>query len=86
MACGTPVIVSDLPVLREVGGSAAYYCEVGDIDAWVNTIVRVAGQCAEHGQLASDQCKRLVEQASKFSWTENAARTADIYREMLSAS
>src|SRR4029077_4302435 len=68
MACATPVIVSDLPVLREVGGSAAYYCPVGDIDAWVNTIVRVAAQCAERGQLASDQRERLVEQASKFSW------------------
>jgi glycosyltransferase involved in cell wall biosynthesis len=86
MACGTPVIVSDLPVLREVGGGAAYYCPIGDIDAWVDTIVRVAAQCAERGQLASDQRKRLIEQASKFSWTENAARTTDIYREMLSAS
>ncbi len=86
MACGTPVIVSDLAVLREVGGAAAYYCQVGDIDAWVNTIVRVAAECAERGQLASDQRKRLIEQASKFSWTENAARTADIYREMLSGS
>jgi glycosyltransferase involved in cell wall biosynthesis len=86
MACGTPVIVSDLPVLREVGGSAAYYCGVGDIDGWVNTIVRVAAQCAERGQLASDQRTRLVEQASKFSWTTNAARTAGIYREMLNAS
>jgi glycosyltransferase involved in cell wall biosynthesis len=85
MACGTPVIVSDLPVLREVGGSAAYYCPIGDLDAWVDTIVRVAAQSAERGQLASDQRKRLIDQASKFSWTENAARTADIYREMLSA-
>jgi glycosyltransferase involved in cell wall biosynthesis len=86
MACGTPVIMSDLPVLREIGGPAGYYCPVGDIDAWVNTIVRVAAQCAERGHLASDQRKRLIEQASKFSWTENAARTADIYRELLSAS
>jgi glycosyltransferase involved in cell wall biosynthesis len=86
MACGTPVVASDLPVLREVGGGAAFYCPVGDIDAWVNIIVRVAAQCAEHGQLASDRRKRLIEQASKFSWTENAARTADIYREVLSAS
>src|SRR5216683_3760906 len=86
MACGTPVVVSDLAVLREVGGGAANYCPVGDIDAWVNTIVRVAARCAEHEQLASDWRKRLIEQASKFSWTENAARTADIYREMRTAS
>jgi glycosyltransferase involved in cell wall biosynthesis len=86
MACGTPVVASDLPVLREVGGSAACYCAVGDIEAWVSTIVGVAARCAEHGQLASERRRQLIEQASKFSWTENAARTADIYREVRSAS
>ena len=86
MACGTPVVASDLPVLREVGGDAACYCPVGDIDAWVSTIVGVAARCAEHGQLASDRRTRLIEQASKFSWTENAARTAEIYREVMNAS
>jgi len=85
MACGTPVIASDLAVLREVGGGATYYCPVGDIDAWVDKIVRVAAHSAERGQKASEQRKRLIEQASKFSWTENAARTADIYRAMLRA-
>jgi hypothetical protein len=49
-------------------------------------LVRVAAQRAERGELASERSKRLIEQASKFSWTENAARTADIYREVLSAS
>jgi glycosyltransferase involved in cell wall biosynthesis len=86
MACGTPVIASDLAVLREVGGGAAYYCPVGNIDAWVDTIVRVAAHRAEGGRMASEERKRLIEQASKFSWTENAARTADIYRDILSAS
>jgi len=84
MACGTPVVASDLAVLREVGDGAACYCPVGDIDAWVNTVVRVTARCAEDGQLASDRRKLLLDQASKFSWTENAARTADLYREVLS--
>jgi glycosyltransferase involved in cell wall biosynthesis len=86
MACGTPVVASDLPVLREVGGDAACYCPVGKIDAWVSTIVGIAARCAERGQFVSDRRKGLIEQASKFSWTENAARTADIYREVMSAS
>ena len=34
MACGCQVIASDLPVLREVGGTAAAYCAVGDIQGW----------------------------------------------------
>jgi glycosyltransferase involved in cell wall biosynthesis len=83
MACGTPVVASDLAVLREVGGDAACYCPVGDVDAWVSTIVGVVARCAEHGELASERRERLIEQASKFSWTENAARTAEIYREVI---
>ena len=38
MACGTPVVASDLPVLREVGGAAVEYCPVGDTDAWVRAV------------------------------------------------
>ena len=39
MACGCQVIASDLPVLREVGGTAATYCAVGDIEGWKNAVV-----------------------------------------------
>ena len=34
MAAGTPVLCSDLPVLREVGGDVAQYAPVGDVDNW----------------------------------------------------
>src|SRR5204863_273063 len=30
MACGTPVVASDLAALREVGGDAVRYCPVGE--------------------------------------------------------
>src|SRR5260370_23004701 len=71
MACGTPVVASDLAVLREVGGGAACYSPVGDIDAWLNIIVRVAAQAAEYGQLESRRCQRLLDQASKLTWAVN---------------
>jgi glycosyltransferase involved in cell wall biosynthesis len=35
LACGSIVLASDIPVLREVGGDAAIYSPVGDINAWV---------------------------------------------------
>jgi len=38
MACGTPVVASDIPVLREVGGVAASYCSVADVPAWTESI------------------------------------------------
>ena len=31
MACGTPVVASDIPALREIGGDAAAYCAPGDV-------------------------------------------------------
>ena len=34
LASGTPVIATDIPVLREVGGGAASYAPLGDIAAW----------------------------------------------------
>src|SRR4029079_6505573 len=35
---GTPVVASDIPALREVGGDAVSYCGVADIAAWTNVI------------------------------------------------
>ena len=31
---GTPMVASDIPVLREIGGDAVTYCPVGDTRAW----------------------------------------------------
>src|SRR5207245_470170 len=35
MACGTPAVVSDLPVLRETTWDLARYVSAGDVSAWV---------------------------------------------------
>ena len=34
LACGTPVVASDIEALREVGGFAASYCPVEGIEDW----------------------------------------------------
>src|SRR5207245_10911347 len=41
MACGTPVVASDLPVLRETGGHVATYCPVGDVRAWSASVIKM---------------------------------------------
>ncbi len=38
LASGVPVVASDLPVLREVGGEVTTFCPPGDVAAWVRTI------------------------------------------------
>src|SRR5262249_25093797 len=38
LACGTPVLASDLPALREVGGDAVRYAPTGDTSAWIDAV------------------------------------------------
>jgi glycosyltransferase involved in cell wall biosynthesis len=82
MACGCQVIASDLAVLREVGGTAATYCAVGDIDAWKDAVVRAIErrQNPEHRRLDRESS---LANAARFSWSENAARTVRVYEQVL---
>jgi glycosyltransferase involved in cell wall biosynthesis len=78
MACGCPVIASDLPVLREVGGTAATYCAVGNIEGWSDAV----RSWIERGRQESD-LDRAFANAARFSWSENAARTARVYQQLI---
>jgi glycosyltransferase involved in cell wall biosynthesis len=83
MACGCPVIASDLPVLREVGGMAASYCAVGDIEGWKNTILAAIQGSPKHQEKSKLERERGFSNAARFSWSENAARTAGVYQQLL---
>jgi glycosyltransferase involved in cell wall biosynthesis len=83
MACGCPVIASDLPVLREVGGMAASYCAVGDIEGWKNTILAAIQGSPKHQENSKLERERGFSNAARFSWSQNAARTAGIYEKLL---
>lgn len=80
MACGTPVIASDIPALREVGGSAAEYCAVGDLEAWTSQTMELLGEESNRREVRRRAC---IQQASQFSWSEYASRMTDLYREVL---
>lgn len=83
MACGTPVIASDIAVLREVGGEAATYCPVANISAWTGAATRLVRE----RQLDPDRWETYraagLAQASKFTWTEYARQMVDVYRQLL---
>ena len=40
LACGATVVVSDIAVLRQVGGDGVVRCPVNDLDAWCDAVVQ----------------------------------------------
>jgi glycosyltransferase involved in cell wall biosynthesis len=83
MACGCPVIASDLPVLREVGGSAAAYCAVGDVEGWAKAVLASMKSTPQQRQNIREIG---FANASRFTWSENAASTVKVYEETLRLS
>ena len=83
LACGVPVIASDLPVLREVGGDAARYCAVDDVDAWSSAIVEVIRERDADCHAYFERRAVATAHASRFSWSANAERATEVYHELL---
>jgi glycosyltransferase involved in cell wall biosynthesis len=83
MACGTPVVASDLPVLREVGGDAAVYCEMGNVETWTEMIAELLKERYQLPELWAQRREAGLVQAAKFSWAEYARRMVAVYQSML---
>lgn len=79
MACGTPVITSNLSSLPEVGGEAALLVDPNDSNAIRDAILRL--------ETDAETRKRLIkagyQQAERFSWERAARRLKAIYDEIL---
>jgi glycosyltransferase involved in cell wall biosynthesis len=86
MACGTPVVVSDLEVLREVGADAASYCRLDDLDSWIDAVDRAARVKLAGGSEFAQILARMNRRAAKFSWSANAAGAVAAYRKLLDVS
>lgn len=75
MACGTPVLVSDLPVFEEVCGEAALKVNPRDPEA-------IAAGISEAIRDTPQRSRRLqagIEKARKHSWEESAARLREMF-------
>ncbi len=72
LACGTRVVASDIPVLREVGGDAVTYCGVGNSDAWAGTVLETLSVSGEHGPSGD----ALLAQAARYTWRSTPASSA----------
>jgi glycosyltransferase involved in cell wall biosynthesis len=77
-ACGTPVVASDLPVLREVGGPVAEFCRAGDRGAWAQSVLSLIGE----RDCSAGRKTRALAWASRFTWRRFADALAAIYIEL----
>jgi len=81
MLVGLPVMLSDIPVYREVGGDAALYFEPTDPDSIAAAIRRIATEPELVARLAADG----YAQAARFSWEKVAKQTLSAFRRALGA-
>ncbi|MBC6422847.1 MAG: glycosyltransferase family 4 protein [Hormoscilla sp. SP12CHS1] len=79
MACGTPVITSNISSLPEITGDAAILVDpynVGEITAAMETVVRDAG-------VRSDLSRASLARASQFSWTKTGLATRELLSQLM---
>lgn len=69
MGLGIPVVVSDIPIFREIGGDAALFFATEDPDSFADA-VRQLGQPGEWERRSA----RSVEQSSQFTWRASAEK------------
>ncbi len=82
MACGCPVVASDIPSLRERCGAAALFCNAddsGDIAKKITALLK-------NNFLREELVQKGRKQAAQFSWENCARQTATIIRQALSAA
>ena len=86
LACGTPVVASDIAALREVGGDAVTYCAVGGIDSWTAAIHRLLEEREQQPSQWAARQERGVRRAEAFSWSKYAREIASLYEHMADAT
>jgi glycosyltransferase involved in cell wall biosynthesis len=82
LACGTPVVASDIPVLREVGGDAVEHCAPGDVDSWARRVLALLEERGANPERWRTRQARGIARAAQFTWDRFAGQLVDIYREL----
>jgi glycosyltransferase involved in cell wall biosynthesis len=80
MQRGVPVVLTDVPIFREVGGGAALYAPAGDAAAFAAAVRRLedAGEWARRSAAS-------LEQAGRYSWDASAARLLPVLERVAAA-
>ena len=85
LACGTPVVASDLPVMREVGGEsgAVNFRPVGNVEEWAETVKSLLFERESAPEVWAARRSEGIRRASKFTWGAYVEKTVALYGEVL---
>jgi len=75
MAAETPVVCSDIPVLREIGQDAALFCEAKNSREFAENISKILTD----ENLRNDLIEKGKKIAQNFTWQKTAEKTLEIY-------
>lgn len=79
MLVGLPVLLSDIPVYREINGDAAGYFDPTDLNSMAKTMLRATTDPEWMAELA----RRGHEQAARYSWRTTAEQTEAVFQQVL---
>lgn len=77
MACGVPLIASDIPALKEIVGDAALLISPDDQNAWTRAVSNLKNE-----ELRKVLIEKGDNQFRKFSWRKNANKTWEILKSL----
>lgn len=80
MACGCPVLTTNVGSLPEIVGSAGIVEDLNNIGGIVNSILEILS----NNGLREDMIAKGIERAKLFSWKDIARETTELYEEVLS--
>lgn len=75
MACGTPVITTNVSSIPEVTGNAAVLVKPTDVNAMTQAVLRIDGDAA----FRQDLINKGLARAREFTWKRTAEQTAEVY-------
>ena len=79
MACGCPVIASQVASLPEVCGDAAYYVDPKDVSNMAEGITHVLS----NDDLRKSLISKGIERVKLFDWEKTARKTLDVFEEVM---
>jgi glycosyltransferase involved in cell wall biosynthesis len=82
MACGTPVVASDIDALREVGGSAVTYCPPADVDRWRAAVVDLLDMRRNRPDEWKARRDAGLARVTAFSWSHYTAAITALYHRL----